>query len=328
MPMRIQMVARPGRIPASGCRDLSKGFSTLSVDPVAETSGQRTRASPNCADLPARSLHPPVAPVACYSGAVNVDPPQPVDADYMLKRVQHLASTVRSEIARLRHGFGDVTAEEWATIRAVEPFTMTSRERLISAIRATGHLTAHGIPGDIVECGVWRGGSMMAIAMTLLRAGDSNRRLHLFDTFAGMTPPSGVDADARGRSASSLLARARFKRYSNTWCIAGLDDVQHNMRRTGYPEDRIAYVEGPVEQTIPGRAPDRIAMLRLDTDWYESTRHELEHLYPRVVPGGVLIIDDYGHWQGARRAVDEYFDVHGPVFLHRLDYTGRLAIKR
>jgi hypothetical protein len=240
---------------------------------------------------------------------------------------RRLAATIRSELAQLRHRFSDLTPAEWEIIDAVQPFTMTSRERLVGAMRATQYIAANKIPGDIVECGVWRGGSMMAIAMTLVRTGDRMRHLHLYDTFAGMTAPTAVDEDARGRAASTLLARAPAKRYSNMWCIAGLDDVQNNMRRTGYPEDRVSYLVGPVEQTIPANAPDRIAMLRLDTDWYESTRHELEHLYPRVVRGGILIIDDYGHWQGARRAVDEYFDKHGPVFLHRLDYTGRLAVK-
>src|ERR1051325_10354963 len=87
-------------------------------------------------------------------------------------------------------------------------------------------------------------------------------------------------------------------------------------------------LEGTVEETIPAQAPERIALLRLDTDWYESTRHELVHLYPRLVPGGVLIIDDYGHWEGARKAVDEYIAQNNlRLFLNRIDYAGRLAIK-
>jgi O-methyltransferase len=98
------------------------------------------------------------------------------------------------------------------------------------------------------------------------------------------------------------------------------------MQSTGYPSDRVHYVKGLVEATVPQQAPDEIAILRLDTDWYESTKHELEHLWPRVRPGGVLIVDDYGHFEGARRAVDEFF---GPgVFLHRIDYTGRLVLKQ
>ena len=87
-------------------------------------------------------------------------------------------------------------------------------------------------------------------------------------------------------------------------------------------------MRGPVEQTIPATVPGQLALLRLDTDWYESTRHELEHLYPALETGGVLIVDDYGHWDGAARAVDEYFARQGsPLLLTRTDYTGRMAVK-
>lgn len=115
---------------------------------------------------------------------------------------------------------------------------------------------------------------------------------------------------------------------TGAWAIASLDDVKRNVRLTRYPEERITFVKGPVEQTLNATAPDHIAVLRLDTDWYESTKAELDHLYPRLAIGGVLIIDDYGHWQGARRAVDEYFAARGEhPFLHRTDYTGRVMIK-
>jgi hypothetical protein len=97
---------------------------------------------------------------------------------------------------------------------------------------------------------------------------------------------------------------------------------------TGYPAERVHLVRGPVEETLPAAAPERLALLRLDTDWYASTRHELEHLYPRLVDGGVLIVDDYGHWQGARQAVDEYFaGTAPPPLLHRIDYTARIGVK-
>jgi hypothetical protein len=111
------------------------------------------------------------------------------------------------------------------------------------------------------------------------------------------------------------------------WCYSSLDEVRSNMVRTGYPVDRMRFVKGKVEDSIPGQAPAQIALLRLDTDFYESTYHELRHLYPRLAPGGVLIIDDYGHWAGARKATDQYFAELGrPVLLQRIDYTGRLAI--
>jgi len=83
-----------------------------------------------------------------------------------------------------------------------------------------------------------------------------------------------------------------------------------------------------VESTTPGRAPKEIALLRLDTDYYESTRHELEHSYPRLSPGGILIIDGYGHFMGAKKAVNEYFNQHPePIFFHRIDYAARIAVK-
>jgi len=105
------------------------------------------------------------------------------------------------------------------------------------------------------------------------------------------------------------------------------ETVYKNLLTTGYPEERIHMVRGPVEETLPQQAPERLALLRLDTDWYESTRRELVHLYPRLSDGGVLIVDDYGHWSGARRAVDEYFgQVGSRTFLSPLDYTGRLAV--
>jgi len=107
-----------------------------------------------------------------------------------------------------------------------------------------------------------------------------------------------------------------------------LEEVRHNLSNVGYPDDRIKLVKGLVEATLPNKAPSKIALLRLDTDWYESTRHELIHLYPRLAQRGVLIIDDYGHWEGAQKAVDEYIrDNNLPVLLNRIDYTGRIAIK-
>jgi len=105
-------------------------------------------------------------------------------------------------------------------------------------------------------------------------------------------------------------------------------EVQANLRSTGYDEEKLIFVKGMVEDTIPGLAPESIALLRLDTDWHASTRHELIHLYPRLQPGGVMMIDDYGHWQGARKAVDEYLSgLDVPLLLQRVDYTVRSAIK-
>lgn len=222
----------------------------------------------------------------------------------------------------------DLDAAAVRTINHVQPFTMTSCERLFALIQAVRYVSAAAISGDIVECGVWRGGSMMAAALTLLECGDASRDLYLFDTFEGMSPPTDRDVAPDGATAEAILRASDRSDPSSAWCYATQEDVASAMARTSYAADRVHLVKGKVEDTIPGGAPRRIALLRLDTDWYESTRHEMEQLYPRLSPGGVLIIDDYGHWAGCRQAVDEYFATHGVrLLLHRVDYTGRIAIK-
>jgi hypothetical protein len=203
------------------------------------------------------------------------------------------------------------------------PFTMTSPERMYALWQASRHVLARGVPGALVECGVWRGGSAMIMAHVLAEHG-SDRELWLYDTFAGMPEPSAVDVDVHGTSARTQLARGDEFVVAN----ASLTEVQANMARTAHPAERIVYVEGQVEDTIPRRAPDSIALLRLDTDWEASTRHELEHLWPRLALGGVLIVDDYGHWAGAHRAVDEFFAGRADApLLTRVDYTGRIAVR-
>jgi hypothetical protein len=204
-------------------------------------------------------------------------------------------------------------------------YTMTSPERMYALWSAARYVSGAGLAGDVVECGVWKGGSTMLAALALLAVGDRARTLWLYDTFTGMAEPTEHDVDHTGRD-----ARERFEREEQAggWLVAPLDEVRAALASTGYPAERLRFVAGKVEETIPREAPERIALLRLDTDWYESTRHELEQLWPRLVPGGVLLIDDYGHWQGARRAVDEFFArQRTPVLLQRIDYTGRIALK-
>lgn len=213
-------------------------------------------------------------------------------------------------------------------VRRCGPYTMTSPERLYALIESVRYISRCAVPGDIVECGVWRGGSMMAAALTLLERNDATRDLYLFDTYAGMTAPGSRDVSVDGHAARDLLGARRISEDDPVWAYATLDRVKAAMHETGYDAARMRFVRGPVEETIPGAAPERIALLRLDTDWYESTRHELRSLYPRLSRGGVLIIDDYGHWKGARQAVDEYLAETGAkLLLNRIDYTGRIAVK-
>lgn len=209
---------------------------------------------------------------------------------------------------------------------AAREATMSSSSRMYALYKAVNYIVDAGIPGDFVECGVWRGGSVMVMALTLLKRGVTDRTIHLYDTFDGMPPPGAGDVDLQGASAANLLATSDKGDEASIWCCVGMDVVRQNLARTGYPADRLHLVPGLVEETVPARAPASIALLRLDTDWYQSTRHELEQLYPRMTPAGVLIIDDYGHWRGARQAVDEYFSTR-PILLNRIDYSGRIAVK-
>jgi hypothetical protein len=193
-------------------------------------------------------------------------------------------------------------------IPLIQPYTMVDTPRLEAVLRALDK-TAE-IPGAFVECGVWRGGVCMLAALRMLETGNL-RDIYLFDTFSGMPLPTPEDG-------SHAVAT-----WAPDWCKGELDDVRANMASTGYPQEKIHYVVGKVEETLPFQSIHKIAILRLDTDWYSSTKAELTHLYPRLQSGGSILIDDYWHWEGCRNAVNEYFldDPLAPEFT-KDDYTG------
>jgi O-methyltransferase len=212
----------------------------------------------------------------------------------------------------------------------VAPYTMTARDGLettYALFQAVRYVCQNNIPGDIVECGVWRGGSMMLVAYALDYFGDRKRNLYLYDTFAGMTEPSEIDVDF-----DNIAYKPRWSEATSQGGLMGFGDtvegVKANLLQTGYPERQMHFIVGDVLQTIPATRPSRISLLRLDTDWYKSTLHELEHLYELLVPHGVLIIDDYGWCRGARKATDEFFQRHSfKPMMHRVDQGPRVIIK-
>jgi O-methyltransferase len=218
-----------------------------------------------------------------------------------------------------------------AIVERALPYTMTGVPRLHALIDAVRYCVRREVPGAFAECGVWRGGSVLAMILALQEQGVDDRDIYLYDTFEGMTEPSDRDVSRFHRPAVELWEESDGKPWPGFFDPDAFNEeiVRENVSRAGYPDDRLHFVRGPVESTLPAQAPDRLALLRLDTDWYESTLHELEHLYPLVSIGGVLIVDDYGHWEGCRRAVNEYFSrPEMPyVLLSRVDYSGRLAIK-
>jgi len=228
----------------------------------------------------------------------------------------------------LRRSMPDLSEADFRILEEVDPYTMVSPDRLCAFIEATRYVVNNDVPGAIVECGVWRGGASMASIKALQSLDRTGRDFYLYDTYEGMTRPSEHDRLFDGQQAVIRFERKKIDDHSSRWCRAGLEAVKENVLGTGYDPGRIHFVKGKVEDTIPGTAPESIAVLRLDTDWYESTKHELEHLFPRLSRGGVLLLDDYGHWQGARKAVDEYFAAQRiPMFLGRSDYSGRVGVK-
>jgi O-methyltransferase len=228
---------------------------------------------------------------------------------------------------RLDRVIPEISPAETALLERFSAYTMTSVERQWAVIRAIAYLNANRIPGDIVECGVWRGGNML-IAKEMSKGSPLARKFYLYDTFTGMSAPTEADVSLSGELADKTF-RERQRSDHTDWVYASLDDVRGNFRDAGLLDEQVVFIKGKVEDTLREEAnlPKTIALLRLDTDFYESTKAELEVLYPRLVPGGVMIVDDYGHWQGARKAVDEYFRDAHPLLI-RVDYTARLMVKR
>jgi O-methyltransferase len=207
----------------------------------------------------------------------------------------------------------------------VRRYTLTSAPRVKVLADAVRHLVDAQIPGAIVECGVWKGGSMMAVAYTLQHLKADDRKLYLFDVFEDAMPRATEVDVTRDGTRLKDKADAETAPY---WNFATESEVKSNMMSTGYPESFVRFVRGPLEQTLPDGAPEQCALIRLDTDLYGSTKHELESLYPRLVRGGVIIIDDYGSHQGVKKAVDEFnASLPKPLFFVRVDEAGRVAVK-
>jgi len=247
----------------------------------------------------------------------------------LLRLVKKTFTAAGFSIIRCHRGAGGVPLDfnnvEISLFRHVQAFALTSPARIKVLSDIVRHLVGNEILGAIVECGVWKGGSMMAVAYTLKDLGVLNRELYLFDVFEDEMPRA-TDVDIT-RDGTRLKDQSSDKA-APYWNFATEVEVRNNMKRTGYPDSRIHFVRGPVDKTLPDRAPEQCALIRLDTDLCESTKHELECLYPRLAHGGIIIIDDYGSHEGVRKAVDQFNDsLAQPLFLVRVDEAGRVAVK-
>lgn len=223
----------------------------------------------------------------------------------------------------------DFGNREIEIIKSCKDYTMTPQERMYELIQSVRYIIKNNILGSFVECGVWKGGSAMIIAKTLLDLGISDKEIYLYDTFAGMVEPSKDDFNiVRNMSASKIFEEMKIDEKTTSWSNISLNQVQKAVYQTGYPKEKFHFIKGKVEDTIPQHSPEQISLLRLDTDFYESTKHELTHLFPLLSKCGILIIDDYGHYSGSKKAVDEYITENSiPIRLNRIDFSCRIGIK-
>lgn len=198
-------------------------------------------------------------------------------------------------------------------VEIAKKYSKASLKRLQTMSDALQKIDADNIEGDVVECGVWQGGHII-----LARLVSPLRQCWLYDTFEGMTEPGPHDMKVSGHKPPP------GKALSKKWTMASLEDVINNFKATGtYDVNKLRFVVGDVLEslTYEEQLPSKIALLRLDTDWYESTKKEMKVLWPRLVSGGILIVDDYGHWMGAKKAVDEYLCAADRQRLKTIDYT-------
>lgn len=179
--------------------------------------------------------------------------------------------------------------------------TMAGLRRLANARLCVEQVLADGVPGDIVETGVWRGGMSIFMRGVLKAHGVTDRKVWLADSFRGLPPP-----DAERYPADRGLDLSSWKILS-----VSVEEVRHNFARYGLLDDQVGFLVGWFRDTLPGAPMEQLSVLRLDGDLYESTVQALDALYPRLSPGGYCIVDDYGAVEGCRVAVTDYRSAHG-----------------
>ena len=239
----------------------------------------------------------------------------------------------RSLLEQILYGIpSDYEAEHSKTYNKVKAYTLASSQRIVAICNAVEYITKNNIEGAIAGCGVWRGGVIMASIDTLQKNLDVERDIYLYDTFEGMiTPGHKYDIKRDGTTGVGKTAEELYQHATAddvAFCYSSLEEVTENIESYGYPADKVHYVKGMVENTIPQTEPSKIAILYFSISFYESVGHALKYLYPLLAPGGVIIISDYGDWEGTKRAVDEYISANKiKLLLNRIDNTGKIGIK-
>ena len=206
--------------------------------------------------------------------------------------------------------------------KIAKPFTACGMFKIYGVYEALKYVIKNNIEGDIVETGVWKGGVPMFMSY-LFKKWEIKRPIYLYDTFQGKPKPTDEDRDWRGRP--SIIEYNRRKDNPDGWGKVCLEEVKNNAYSVGYDRQYLKFIVGKVEDTLTEIVPDKIAVLRLDTGFYSSIKFTLEQLYPRLVNGGILIIDDYSQLEGCRKAVDDYFK-DKDIFLS-LTFGGMCGVK-
>ena len=240
-------------------------------------------------------------------------------------RIEHKNSWYK----RNEHSIAEIGEDELKIIKKISNYSMSTPANHWAIIQSIKHISKNNIEGDFVESGVWKGGNLILFKIISDKL-NLNKKIFAFDTFEGMPVPGSKDFDLKNIDAKEIYNK--YKSKDIKWCCSTLDEVKTNIGSFNKNYlDSFYFIKGKVEETlkISENLPDKISLLRLDTDFFESTKKELEILYPKLVPGGVLIIDDYGHWKGSKKAVDEYFELEKNFYwFHRIDYASRLLIKK
>ena len=246
----------------------------------------------------------------------------------LLKKIDY--NLIKNEPFQLNKEFPELNKFEEELFKISSKFTMTSNERLFALMKSIEFIIKNNVRGDFVECGVWRGGNLI-IFQKFIENYNLQKKIFAYDTFEGMSEPEELDKTFDGQSSIELLKKLNKKKVNrkDNILIAECSEEQviHNFKQNVNKYD-LKCIKGKVEETLlnANNLPSKISLLRLDTDWHASTKIELEILYPLLEKNGILIIDDYGYWQGARKAVDEYF-IDKNVTMFKIDFTGRMIIK-
>ena len=233
------------------------------------------------------------------------------------------------EPINIEQEFPDSNNFEKELFDIISEYTMTSHERIFALMKSINFVKHNNVDGDFVECGVWRGGNLI-LFQKFIEKYNLSKKIYAYDTFEGMSEPDKIDETFKGESSIDLLNKLYKKKVDRKKNIliadCSIEQVQENFKKFSNKNNLIC-VKGPVEKTldIKENLPNKISILRLDTDWYSSTKKELEVLFPLLEKNGILIIDDYGFWKGARKAVDEYFE-NKNVTMFKIDFTGRMII--